>query len=66
MTKTMNIHGSTLLHTCFAPIPPEKGKDTLKRSKDDPCDYILTLEQLHCQEEISKVSEQAIVEEIPA
>ena len=65
-TKTMKIHGSTLLHTCFAPIPPEKIGGSLKRSKDDPCDYILTLEQLHYPEDICKVSELTIVEQRPA
>ena len=65
-TKTIKIHGSTLLHTCFAPIPSENIGRILKRSKDDPCDYILTLEQLHYPEEICKESELTIVEQRPA
>ena len=65
-TKTMKIHGSTLLHTCFAPIPPEKIGGKLKRSMDDPCDYILTLEQLHYPEDICNDSELTIMEQKPA
>ena len=70
--KTMLIHGSTLLHTCFAPCAPELGggagvikNSRLKRPKDDQRDYILTLEHLHFPKGIGTVRELSIAEQRP-